>query len=796
MSGQQQVQLEQEAQDTGVNIKDEILKYLKFWKWFVLAACIGTLLAFVYLRFTPETYRSFAKIKILDESSSLELSTGKGGSLFSDTKNLDNEIEVIRSKRLLEKVVDSLDLHIRYFFEGKFKQQEAWGIPFKFISVLPNEAIRGGRFYVEVLEHGFKIRKGEDFDTEFITDSYNVNNPLKDFPFLITSNPNIKNYIGFLFRIDVQSIASAAAALSYQIGINRVGATDILQLNLVGENRKRSEAILNKVAEQFNRDGVEDRQLVFQRTIDFVDERFVFLAEELDSIEVDKKEFQQHNNMVSFNSDIGYSMSKKTGTESAVLDVENQIALSKLLINTLSDNDLGTLLPQSIGLGSVGANGLVDQYNKVILEREALITSAGDNNPKVIALNEQLEELRTNLYKSLAVYQKQLDLSLTRFKIAEEGAIGLVKNMPEKEKILRSIERQQNLKENLYLLLLQKREQAAINLAITAPSIKVIEYAASSGKPVSPDSKGIYIKSILGALVIPFGIIFLLFKLDTKVHDKSDVVKSSKNIPIAGEIPKMIGNDKLFSNPHDRTMLAESFRILSTNLNFILPVNENKAEAQVIYVTSSIKGEGKTFVSVNLALAYSSISKKVLLIGADLRNPKIKVTGQKKHDKGLSDVLYDGELNWKSVLQDSSYNKSHLDVLIAGTIPPNPAELLSNGKLKQIIEEAKLEYDYIIIDTAPVVPVTDTLLISQYADVSIYVVRAGYTEKKLLGFSKEIYNHNKLNNMAYVVNDISEAKSSRGYGYNYGYGYGYNNETVVNKYSWTGVKTVIKNKLR
>ncbi len=790
------VPLDQDTEDNGINIKDEILRYLKFWKWFVLAAIIGVLVAFLYLRFTPETYKSFSKIKILDESSDLELSTGKSGGLFSETKNLDNEIQVIRSKRLLSKVVDSLDLHIRYYFEGKFKQQEAWNPPFKFVSVLPKESVKWGTYYVEVLQDGFKIRRGDAIETEFITKGYNVNNPQKDFPFIITSSPSIKRYVNFFFRVDVQPISAAAASLSNQIGITRVGATDILQLNLVGESRERSEAVLNKVMEQFNLDGVEDRQLVFQRTIDFVDERFVFLAEELDSIEVDKKEFQQNNNMVSFGADVGYSMTKKASTESAVFDIENQIALSKLLINTLAEDNLGTLLPQSIGLDNASANGLIDSYNTVVLEREALITSAGDNNPKVIALNEHLEELRSNLNKSLSTYQRQLDVSLSRLKQEESNAVGLFKSMPQKEKILRSIERQQNLKENLYLLLLQKREEAAINLAITAPSIKIVEYAASSGRPVSPDRNGIYIKSLLGALIIPFGVIFLLFKLDTKIHDKSDVTKATKSIPIAGEIPKLIGEqDKLFTNPHDRTMLAESFRILSTNLNYVLPAKNQNDKAQVIYVTSSIKGEGKTFVSVNLALAYSSISKRVLLIGADLRNPKIKVTGQQKHVKGLSDVLYNN-LDWRTVLQDSEYNKQYLDVLIAGTIPPNPAELLSNGKLKAIIEDAKDEYDYIIIDTAPVVPVTDTLLISQYADATIYVVRAGYTEKKLLGFSKEIYSHKKLNNMVYVVNDISEAKSSRGYGYNYGYGYGYNNDSTIKKYTWTWFKEGIKNKLR
>ena len=785
-----------EDNNSGIDIKEEILKYLHYWKWFALSLIIGYLSAYIYLRYTPEIYRTSSQIKILNESKGLELSPS-GNSFFSDSKSLENEMQIIKSKRLLAKVVDSLDLHIRYFIEGQFTEKEQWNGPLKLIYLKPNNQIRWSKFNVEVTDSGLKISRGEDHLNEFSVDGYNLNSPKEGFPFIIQSEDWIEKQIGLTYIIQVQPISSAASSLSNSISIAQLGATDILEITLVGENKNRSEDALDKIIEQFNADGVIDRQLVFQRTIDFVDDRFVYLADELDSIEDNKKEFQQNNNLVTFSSDVSYSLGKRNSSESAVLELENQIMLANLLKEPLNKDDLNSLIPENVGLESAKTNGMISKYNLIVLERQSLLASAGKLNPMVLALEDQLLEIKNNLKLSLNSYFEQLNISLNRLKSQENNANSLVKGMPQKEKILRSIERQQNLKENLYLLLLQKREEAAINLAITSPSLKVVEFASSSGVPVSPDFKGIYMKSIIGAIMVPFGILFLMFKADTKIHDKLDVSKLVKGIPIIGEIPELKSEHKLFANPHDRTILAESFRILSANLLYSLSSKKDKKVAHVVFVTSTIKGEGKTFVSVNLSLAFSSINKKVLLIGADLRNPKIAVTNGSKNTKGLSNFLYDSTISWKQYLQKSSYNVDYLDVLTAGTIPPNPTELLSNGKLDDLLEEAKNQYDYIIVDTAPIILVSDTLLISEHADASVYVTRANYTEKKLLGFSKELYADKKLKNMVYVVNGIEESKSTKGYGYNYGYGYGYDKEEVVlKKYSWAWFKNGIKEKIR
>ena len=404
-----------EDNNSSLDIKEEILNYLHYWKWFALSVILGVVLAFIYLRYTPEIFSSSAKIKILNESQGLELSTQRGGGgLFTDSKSLENEIQIIKSNRLLVKVVDSLDLHIRYFIEGQFTTKEQWNGPLKIVYLEPNNQISSQIFNIEIKENGLTVSKGKDRLDEFTIKGYNLNSPKKGFPFLIQSESWIKNQIGLNYIITVQSLNSAANGLSNSISVGKVGTTDILQLSMTGENKKRSEDALNKVVEQFNEDGMIDRQLVYQRTIDFVDDRFIYLAEELDSIEDNKKDFQQDNNLVTFNSDVGYSMGKRSSTENSVFELENQIALAKLLEEPLTNSDLSSLLPENVGLQSANTNGIISRYNQLVLERENLIASAGSQNPKVIAFDRQLIDLRVNLKKSLNSYFEQLNTSLIR----------------------------------------------------------------------------------------------------------------------------------------------------------------------------------------------------------------------------------------------------------------------------------------------------------------------------------------------------------------------------------------------
>jgi capsular exopolysaccharide synthesis family protein len=319
---------------------------------------------------------------------------------------------------------------------------------------------------------------------------------------------------------------------------------------------------------------------------------------------------------------------------------------------------------------------------------------------------------------------------------------------------------------------LQKREEAAISYAVTAPTVKVVDYGLTNDIPVSPKKTMVYALSLLAGMFLPFAVLYIRFTLDTKIHDRSDIEKVTTDIPVVGEIP-FFKEVKKKLQANDRSIMAESFRILSTNVDYLLQ-EKNKGEAQVVMVTSSVKGEGKTLLSYNLAVAHASLNKKVLLIGADLRNPQLHGFYQLSvNHKGLSDYLNDPGMNWKDYVVKSGGDNPTLEVCFGGSIPPNTPQLLSSPAFEKFITAAKKEFDYIIVDTAPTMLVTDTLLISKFADVTVFVTRSGQTDKRLLDFSKNLSKTKKLKNMAYVVNGVGNGKAK---GYNYGYGYGYGSE--------------------
>jgi len=775
MSNQQNSQY-QNRSDQGEVIKNGVLKYLRYWVWFVLGLILALIGANLYLRYTPKLYNSSAKIKILNKSKGLELPSS--AFIFNRSNiNLENEIEILKSYRIIEQVVDRLSLTMRFFEEGNVLTTEIYRLPFKIEKKVANDSIYIGSSYtIEVRPDAFDVTPSSTNKT-LVFENHNSSKVDHNLPFdLSLAGKKISNeIIGKTYIVRFVPITSVTKGLKGAINVSMLGKnSDLLKLNYTSQSKAKNERILNMLIDVFNQDGISDRQDISRRTIKFIDERFIRLTQELDSIETGIKDYKQDNNFLTVESDAELGITQRTQSEKELFDLENQLIISDLLKETIEkSNTESSLLPANIGLANTSINDLVNNYNTVVFERDNLRTSAGENNPQVIVLNSKLKDIKTNILESIDSYTLQLSASKKQLEAKNRRYKAQVFSLPTKEKAAREILRQQAIKESLFIFLLQKREEAAINLAITEPSIKVVEYAISGGAPISPNSRSVYLLSTVLGLLVPFGILYLIFILDTKVHGKEDVLKTSPNIPVIGEIPDLKKKKNIiFNDPNDRSALAESFRILSSNVDYILPVKGGE-KGKVIYCTSTIKGEGKTYVSLNLSLALSSINKKVLLIGADLRNPQIHTHIQEdKHKPGLSNYLHDIDYDWKDALIYGFDKHPNHNIILSGSIPPNPAHLLTNGRFKKLIEEAKQEYDYIIVDTAPTILVTDTMLISQLADATIYLVRANYTEKNLLNFSKELSESGKLKNIAYVVNSVGASKSY-GYGYNYGYNYGY-----------------------
>ncbi len=771
MKGSPPYSLDIQEEEEQFDIKKALSKYIRYWPWFLVAIFISLGIGYFYLRYAPVVFESVAKIKILDDSKQLNISMDPMSILNGNSKiNMDNEIEVLESYRIISQVVNEMDLDVSYAVVGKLKTTQIWDAPFFVAKEFPKDSLTDPLSYnVTVDKSGITLVDEHEHKLTVGPNQSSV--PTKFFPISVTllNNINLEDYNDTTFQINISPVKEVVMNLVEEMKVEATNKTsEILTLSLQGENPDRNELILNKIIKTFNDDGVLDRQLVSKRTVDFIDDRFINLSGELNSIEGQKENFKESNNLSYIEADAGLSMKQKAAAEDEVNKIETQVSLSKLLKETLAGETDYSLLPADIGLESSAINGLVNSYNKLVLEREKLIASAGENNPTLQGLSDQLRRGKQNILQTVNVYQQQLQVSMNQLNEQRSRAAGQFSRIPEKEKILRSIERQQSIKENLYLLLLQKREEAAINYAVTAPSLKVVDYGLSDSKPVSPKKKVVYAISLLMGLLLPFGFFYMKFTMDTKIHNRADVERLHSDIPVAAEIP-FFENIKSFTQANDRSILAESFRILSTNVNYLL--GKKGKEGKVIYVTSSVKEEGKTMVSLNLSLAYASIKKKVLLVGADLRNPQLHTYFNiDKNNVGLSNYLHDPKVNWKDCIHKGFGLNDFHKVCFAGAIPPNAPELLSSLGFEEFINTVKNEFDYVIVDCAPTLLVTDTLLISEYADATLFVVRAEYTDKRLFEFIKGLNKNHRLKNMAFVINDVKVHKMN---GYNYGYGYGY-----------------------
>jgi capsular exopolysaccharide synthesis family protein len=773
-----------ESNKIQTNIKDQVFSYLGYWKWFFLSIIISLIIANFYLRYTADIFYTEAKIEILDTNDAGFKLPNEGISIFGVKNiNLENQIEIIKSSRITEQVVDKLDLTTEVFIEGNIKKTELWkNRPFQVIWAVQKDSLANlsTSFYITISEKGYTLN---DNNKEYLFGQTNFDFKI---PFKLDLIINKKNQIGTKYIINLKKKKQYTKSISNNIIIDYVGnQSEILKISYKGNNIDKINDIVNTLIDVFKNDGILDRQLIFKKTIEFVDERFETLYKELDNIETSKANYEKNNELSYVEADAGLLMGNLNMSRTNFVDSSTQLLLSKMMINTINKTVVNEFLPANIGLENVEINQLIASYNEQLLKLNKLIESgAGESNPTIKDSKLIVSKLKNNIKISLQGYQNLLE--------SKRNELGKINNfektryskVPLNEKFIRSIERQQTIKESLYVLLLQKREEAAINLAITNPSIKIVEYADNESDPIYPDKKSVYLIALIIGIVLVIVIIFAMDQLDNKIHSSEDLSALLPETSIIAEIP-FIEEDNKIINFFDRSPLSESFRILRTNIYYLL---QSAKAGKVLMVTSTIKGEGKTFISLNLAISLSTLDKKVVLIGGDLRNPQLhKSLGiDKSSFVGLANYLSDDEITTDNIIIKNYDNKFKFDIIMSGAIPPNPAELLSNGKFENLLNELKKEYDFVIVDTAPTLLVTDTAIISNMADTVLYVTRANFTEKKLVKFMSKIKEAQSIKSMGIILNNVGE-KEGYGYGYkykykysyNYGYEYGYGANTKV-----------------
>jgi len=792
----------EEKEESNFDLKAELFKYLAYWKWILFGFIIGGVLAYLYNRYTIPQYRTEATMIIVDDEkqNAMNATPSGGGAIFSiEDDGIQNHIEKLKSKKLVESVVDELNHNISYFIEGNVITVEAYQSSPVLIEFITDDSIvnTSSRDFVvtptsetafrledESLEYNADHKIGEVIELEGLEFVILPKSGKEQGSFGKTSSVNIV----------LEPVRDVAAGYISGLQITQKGqAKDILSLSLVQNTPNKSQDFLSKLMERFNEEGVKNNQEVAENTTKFIQDRLEMITTELDSVEVNIADFKRDNRIMDIGSGASEFQSKFSAAEQEIFNLETQLELLNSVEELLRSQGEYELLPD-VGISEGGISGLVNSYNSLVVERNVYLEGGTEKNPVVKTLSEQLNGLRNNLFENIQSSRSSLNIQLRELSKRENVAQGQFSAFPGLEKGMRNIERQQQIKEQLYLFLLQRREEAAISSAATAAVARVIDTPFTNNSPVDPEPWIILIAGFLIGLVIPILIIFAKNFLDTKVHHKGDLSPLLKDVPFLAELPRIKPEETDVIQINDRSPLAESFRILRTNLAYLVQ-NKDKTRGDVIFVTSTIKGEGKTFVSYNVSRTLASSNKKVLLIGADIRNPKLHrytsdTLGAK--EKGLSDYLYDYDVHMEDIISKTNDHHIEVDVVLSGPIPPNPAELLMNDRMESLIESSRAKYDYIIVDTAPTMIVTDTLLISQLADYTLYVTRADYTEKALLDFPKDLKKQGKLKGLAVILNDIDYSKFSYGaqYGYSYGYGYGYGEDSVSR---WQRIKKRISN---
>lgn len=777
-----------EQDEEKINYQELLFRYIIHWPWFVASVLVCLIGAWVYLHFQTPVYQVSASIMIKDDkkgSGSTDLENLGIGGVITSTQSIDNEIEVLRSKTILKEVVNNLELYITYYDEDEFPEKELYQTSPVIVNLtaqeadkLPGSALLAMKLSPEgVLDVNLKVglneynQRFEKLPAVLPTDAGTFGFALKD----SLSGGQIEGYKG---ERHIRAVVSRpfGVAKGYQGALSIAPTsrtTSVAVVSLMNTNIQRARDFINKLMEMYNRNTNNDKNEVAEKTREFINERIKIIDEELGSTEDKLEAFKRNAGLTDISSDAQLAVSGNAEYEKRRVDNGTQINLVRDLIKYIN-NPLNEyeLLPGNIGLSDAGLTTQIGRYNELIIERKRLLRTSTESNPMIVNLDTSIRAMKSNVQaaingtlQGLLIVKADLEREAGRFSRR-------ISDAPGQERQYVSIARQQEIKAGLYLMLLQKREENAITLAATANNAKIIDEPVATGGPLSPKPNMIYMIALVLGVGLPVGVIFLIGLTKFKIEGRGDVEKLTR-LPIVGDVPltnEKAGSIAVFENQN--TLMSETFRHIRTNLQFML---EN--DQKVILVTSTVSGEGKSFISSNLAISLSLLGKRVVIVGLDIRKPGLnKIFNIPRKEQGITQYLSNPEKNLMDFVQPSDVSKN-LYILPGGIVPPNPTELLARDGLDKAIETLKKNFDYVILDTAPAGMVTDTLLVGRVADLSVYVCRADYSRKAEFTLINELAADNKLPNICTVINGLDLQKKKYGYYYGYGkygkyYGYG------------------------
>ncbi|TPN89102.1 GumC family protein [Aquimarina algicola] len=760
------------------NLRELLVRYLKKWYWFALSIIVFMSLAYLKVRYTIPQYNVSSTIMISqdDNISESELSAFKDLGLLDDTQSkIENEIQILKSRTLLTNVVNKLKLNVRYFSEGRILEVENYPKSLIEINFLADDSIvhtKSNTFHVKIdSETSFSFLNSKKEVLETHSFGKTVSSNLGD----IVITPNVEDIdanIGKIIKITVTPVKFVAENYRNRLGISASKSSSIVRISLNDPVKEKAKDIINSLVEEYNKFTIESKKQTSARTADFINERLNLISSDLSDVDDEAAGYKSKFGLAS---DVATQAQQFSDLDSRNVQETAQLNTQINLIESmrrfvLSQDGKYDLVPANLGFDDSNITTTVTRYNTLILQRQRLLKTSSTQNPVVVNIDQQIDGLRQVLIGSLNSLKSSIRIRLKSLRTQDQYFSGKLYSAPIRQKDLREIEREQTIKEQLYLYLLQKREEAEITSHITLSNTRVIDKASTLGSyPVSPNRRVIFAGAFFLGFIIPFMIIYTSDLLNLKINSREDLEKAL-TMPIIGVIPKVKVKNKIVVSQTERSGVAEAFRILRTNLDFLM-AGMKKDESRVVFVTSTIAGEGKTFISSNLAKTLSISGKKVAYLGTDLRDPKFHKFFELSNGidtKGLTNFIMNRDLEPEDIIYTDK-GEDPFDIIPSGSIPPNPAELLMQERVEELFEFLKTKYDYIVVDTAPVSLVTDTLLLSKYADLCIYIVRENYTEKTILQVPENFYREKRLPNIAVLLN-ASDTKSGSGYGYGYGYG--------------------------
>ena len=743
--------------------KEVLAKVIRNWYWFVISVVICVAASKVYLRYLVPMYNVQSRFLIKPQSASNGSEELTQLNVVSNNNDVVNEIEVLKTRLLATRTVRELQLNVSYFQKGHFRSTELYATAPFVARIIQQGNGAGAAWNVSFSPDGQQIL----LENETEKHSVGWGDTLRSGDIVLVfqhSNIAPRSALTGSYVVSIAPEDQVATSLLNRTRVAQAGdGENVIQMNFVDAIPRRGEDVLNKLYDVYTRANVEDQNTIADNTIEFINNRLEIVHRELSGVEKNIEDFKTTNNLVNLDDQSKLAVANTNDLNKDIAQQDLQLAVVATVEERLK-TPTPRVVPPDILTADPTYAGLVTRFNALVMERDAALGTTRAANPMIVQMDSQLDSVKTELVLSLENVKRTVQLARQGMIAKLDQMMGVIHDAPSKERAFLDIAREQTVKQQLYLFLLQKREETAISKSGTLSNSRLIEPAKADGAPFSPNRMNIYATALLIGLIIPASILYLKVFLSNKITEKKDITDLTE-IPILGEIGHNKTGDALVVIDDARSSIAEQFRSLRTNLRFLLTGKQH----QVILVTSSMSGEGKSFISLNLASSLALSGKKVVLLELDLRKPRVSSVLGLSNEQGFSNFMVSNmDLKY---LPKPVPQQTNLFVIGSGPIPPNPSELLLQDKIKSMFEYLYANFDFIVIDTPPIGLVSDALLISGYADTCLYVTRQNYTFKQQISIVNDLYIHRKMKGLSIIINDL-DISSRYGYGYGYGYRYG------------------------